>query len=142
MFPEMHEKAYRRAVRPIVGQKYGVISNVNPSKPVKFVSLRKICDLLEKYSSSGNSTAKLTSVKFRKASAKEKHRHINRSPYLKKVKCCNANCVVTTKKSKSRLLTSSQLDPCQSLEQSKRAHFHGGEQGARLFYSLEKRRYD
>ncbi|XP_015163441.1 uncharacterized protein [Solanum tuberosum] len=142
MFPEMHEKDYRRAVRPIVGQKYGVISNANPSKPVKFVSLRKICDLLEKYSSSGNSTAKLTSVKFRKASAKEKHRRINSSPYLKKVKSCNANCVVTTKKSKSHLLISSELDPCQSLEQSKRAHCHGGEQGAHLFYSLEKRRYD
>lgn len=41
-FPEMHEKVHRRAVRPIVGGKYGVISNVNPSKPVKFVSLRKI----------------------------------------------------------------------------------------------------
>ncbi|KAG5590484.1 hypothetical protein H5410_040998 [Solanum commersonii] len=142
MFPEMHEKAYRRAVRPIVGQKYGVISNANPSKPVKFVSLRKICDLLEKYSSSGNSTAKLTSVKFRKVSAKENHQRISSSPYLKKVKSCNANSVVTTKKSKSHLLISSELDPCQSLEQSKRAHCHGGEQGAHLFYSLEKRRYD
>ncbi|XP_055820223.1 uncharacterized protein LOC129889102 isoform X3 [Solanum dulcamara] len=141
-FPEMHEKVYRRAVRPIVGQKYGVISNANPSKPVKFVSLRKICDSLEKCGSSGNSTAKLTSVKLRKASAKEKHRRINRSPYLKKVRICNANCVVTTKKSKSHLLTSSELDPCQSLEQSKRVHCHGGEQGAYLCYSLEKRRYD
>lgn len=141
-FPEMHEKVYRRALRPIVGGKYGVISNVNPSKPVKFVSLRKICDSLEKCSSSGNYSAKLTSVKFRKASAKEKYRRINKSPYLKKVGSCNANCVVTTEKSKSRLLTPSELDPCQSLEQSKRAHCHGGELGAHLFYSLEKRRYD
>ncbi|KAJ8538842.1 hypothetical protein K7X08_032311 [Anisodus acutangulus] len=141
-FPEMHEKVYRRAVRPLVWGKYGVISNVNPSKPVKFLSLRKICDSLMKCSSSRNYTAKSASVKFRKASAKEKHRCINKSPYLKKVRSCNANRVVTTEKSKSHLLTSSGLDPCQSLEQSKRARYHGGEQGAHLFYSLEKRRYD
>lgn len=135
--PEMHEKVNRRSVRPIVGQKYGVISNANPSKRVKFVSLRKIWDSLEKCSFSGNSTAK-----FRKASVKEKHPCINRSPYLKKVRNCNANCVATTKRSRSHLLTSTELDPCQSVEQSKRAYCHGGEQGAHLFYSLEKRRYD
>ncbi|KAF3618837.1 hypothetical protein FXO38_33223 [Capsicum annuum] len=33
----------------------------------------------------------------------------------------------------------SELDPRQSLEQSKRAHCHGGEQGTHLFHSLEKR---
>ncbi|XP_059280712.1 uncharacterized protein LOC132034389 isoform X4 [Lycium ferocissimum] len=139
---EMHEKVYRRAVRPLVWGKYGVISNANPSKPVKFLSLRKICDSLVKCSSSGNYTAKSTSVNFRKASAKEKHRRINKSPYLKKVGSCNANTVVTTENSKSQLLTSIGLDPCQSLEQSKRVHCHGGEQGAHLFYSLEKRRCD
>ncbi|MCD9637677.1 hypothetical protein HAX54_021089 [Datura stramonium] len=141
-FPEMHEKVYKRAVRPMVWGKYGVISNANQSKPVKFDSLRKICDSLEKGGSSGNYTAKLTSVKFRKASAKEKHRRINKSPYLKKVGSFNANCVMTTGKSKSHLLISSELDPCQSSEQSKRAHRQGGEEGAHLFYSLEKRKYD
>ncbi|XP_019254929.1 PREDICTED: uncharacterized protein LOC109233498 isoform X2 [Nicotiana attenuata] len=131
MSSEMHEKISRREVRPIVCGKYGVISNGNPSKPVKFVSLREICDSLAKCSFSGNYTAKVTYVKFRKASTKGKHQCMNKSCNLKKVGSCNAHRVVTAKKSKSHLLTSGELDHC-----------HGGELGAGLFYSLEKRRYD
>ncbi|XP_016456625.2 uncharacterized protein LOC107780589 isoform X2 [Nicotiana tabacum] len=131
MSSEMHGKVSRREVRPIVCGKYGVISNGNPSKPVKFVSLREICDSLAKCSFSGNYTAKMTSAKFRKASAKGKHQRVNNSWNLKKDGSCNAHHVVTAKKSKSHLLTSSELDNC-----------YGDELGAGLFYSLEKRRYD
>ncbi|GFZ08330.1 hypothetical protein Acr_20g0001380 [Actinidia rufa] len=115
-------------LRPVVCGKYGVISNGDPSRPAKIVSLKKVLKATRRYKCHKNDQLKLSSAKSSKKSIRGSNGCIDKFSNFKEGDSEGHDDTV-----------SGEFDPENSVKQTETACFPGDKERGDVPYALKER---